>query len=328
MSIETQEPDVTLATTTETQAELDHATGPNWREPFTPPAKSDEAKPGDTTEKKDESKTAAASEAAKAGAKEGKSEDETEDDDKAPLPKGVQKRLDRLTARLKTAEEQLAAKQDRRSETTDKPAPKAATNADPEPQQKDFKSWEEFNAAHNRWIVRDENRKQQADAQQKAAADQSKANYDAHLERIEQGRADHEDFDDVVTAMPPFTFASERSNMAFQLAVVEAENGHEILYHLAQHPEEMEKFAGLSPVRVQMMVGRISAALSPSDAGTKPAPKTVTSRTPAPGTRLRSSSTATGNDIYNPDNAAKMTDEEWIRRRQADLDRKRNQRRN
>lgn len=330
MANEALQEDITLASTTETQAELDHATSPNWRDHFTPPAEPKEGEqktekqPGEAPKPGATEKTEPASDAGgkKPGAK-GESGTEGEDDD-TPLPKGVQKRLDRLTARLKAAEEELATSKGSRQQ---QPPPKTGAQADPEPQQKDFKSWEEWHEAHTRWAVRDEGRK----GAEKSAADDAQARaketYDSHLERIEQARTTHDDFDEVVRAAPMFTFASPQGNVAFQMAIIEAENGPEVLYHLAKNPEEMAKFADLSPVRIQLAIGKLSAALSPSSDKSGSVSKAV-SKAPAPTSRVQRPTTATGRNIYDPDTAKGMSDDEWLRQREQDVRNSRKQRRN
>jgi hypothetical protein len=328
-----QEPDITLASTTETQAELDHATSPNWRQHFTPAdAGKGEGKDGENKEKageaeKDGKKAATETKPAsepgdkKSGAK---GESGSEKDDDEPLPKGVQKRIDRLTARLGDQERELAEL--RRGRQQNEPARTAAKDADPEPQQKDFDSWEKWQEARNRWVVRDEARKQSA---KDAAADQqarSKENYDAHLARIEEGRTAHADYDDVVRGAN-MKFSSDQANIAFQLAVIECENGQEILYHLGTHPEEMEEFENLSPARVAMAVGRLSAALSPSTAGKSGSTRKPASNAPAPPTPVRRATTAIGSNYLDPEVSKKMSDDDWIAKREADV-RSRKQRRN
>lgn len=313
----TEMPDITLVSTTESQAELDHATGPNWREHFDPAkAKEEETKAkensggsaaDDKSDKSGETKTAPASETGKPATS------KSEEDE--PLPKGVQKRLDRLTARLKETEEKLAAAS-RRSEPEKAETAKPA-DQDPEPALKDFKDWNEWNAAHNRWLVRDEQRKLDAKTAEEDAAAAAKETFDAHLGRIEEARVAHEDFEDAIKGMPVFQFSSPAANQAFQMAIVEAENSAELMYHLAKNPQEMAKFATLSPVRVQMLVGQISAKLSPeSSASASVARAKPVSRTPAPPTPVRGASSAP--TALNDPALVKDTDA-WIARRQAQL---------
>jgi len=318
MPTPTQQPDITLASTTETQAELDHATGPNWREKFDPAkAKAEEESKGKETsaeaaDKKAATKTAPASETGKTASEE---KDEPGDKD---LPPGARKRIDRLTARLRETEEELKATRRRgEPERTEKPEPaKAATSADPEPQLKDFKDWDQWNAAHNRWIVRDEQRQLDAKETAREAEESAKQSYNAHLERLEDARDAHEDFDDAINGMPVFTFSSPQANQAFQIALVDSENSGELMYHLANHPEDMEKFSNLSPAGVQRMVGRLEARLFPEKSPSETARAKPVSRTPAPTTPVRGTTKAAP-DLADP-TLVKDTDG-WIARRQAQL---------
>ncbi len=318
MPTELHQHEVILESTTETQAELDHATGPAWREHFDPEqaAAAAEPKPGEAAAAKKPAaatKIEPASEAGKEGAKKGESETETDD-----LPAGARKRIDRLTARLRDTETQLAEMR--------KGAPKAepakATNTDPEPQKDDpkFKSWEEWNAAHTRWAVRDEQRRLDAQNEEREQAANTKEIYDSHVARSKSYAEEHPDYEDKVRDMGSFEFSSRNANLAFQVAIVESENGPEMLEYLADHPEEMEKFKTLSPVKVQLALGRISAALSPSTSEAQTAPAAeIKSKAPTPTTPVRRSSAAPATRLDDP----KISTDEYIRIRQSQQQSKR-----
>lgn len=313
----TTENDITIASTTATQAELDHATGPNWREPFDPakPAEKTEAAKTETTSDttaepgKPATKTAPASEPGKAGAKEGESEADKE------LPPGVKKAIDRATFHRKEAERRASAAEAELARLRgDKPAdtakPAAKANGDPEPQLKDFKTWDEWNEARNRWVVRDEQRKVEANQHQAREQETVKQTFDGHLARVEAYTTEHPDFVEKVESLDGFQFASDNANRSFQVAIVETDNGPQVLEYLADHPEEMDKFAGYSPVKVQLAIGRISAALSPSVSEAPPAPKTVpVSRTPAPTTKVRHSAAAPATRLDDP----KLSTDDFIK---------------
>lgn len=308
----TQDADITLASTTETQEQLDHATGPNWRQPFAPKetAEGTETAAGAET---DASKKTPASEPGTAEQnqepKKGKAEPRTEDDE--PLPKGVQKRIDRITARMREQEEELralrTASQPRGQQQQQQ---QQQVNADPEPQVKDFKTWEEWNAAHTRWAVRDEQRTLSEKSAKEAEEARSRENFNDHLARVGQARIDHDDFDEKVKAVGTFEFSSPQANIAFQLGIVEADNGPELLYHLCTHPEEFAAFADMSPVKVQIALGRLSAALSPSTTNRVPMTKAPVSKTPPPSSAIRRTATAP-TDLSDP----KMATDDWIRKR-------------
>lgn len=238
--------DITLASTTSSQAELDHATGPNWREHFDPPKVTEPAKTEETSGKTEEStqhdsKTAPASETGKAGVKEGETEAE-----KAGLSPGVQKKIDRLNAKLKQAETDLAAARGAKpAAAAAQTTTPAAKGTDPEPQLKDFKSWDEWNEARNRWVVRDEQRKTAATEHQTREQETQKQVFDSHLSRMDSYRDEHPEIDEKAESLDGFVFKTggERANIAFQLAIVEADNGPAVLEYLADHPDEMDKFA-------------------------------------------------------------------------------------
>jgi hypothetical protein len=86
---------VTLASTTSSQAELEHAASENWREPYVPPA---EEKPPGTESSTTEGKSATESETVPAG----EQKQETKPEGKSESKTGWQKRVDRLTARNKS----------------------------------------------------------------------------------------------------------------------------------------------------------------------------------------------------------------------------------
>jgi len=328
-----EQPDITLVSTTESQAELDHATGPNWRERFDPEkakaaagegdGKDNKNQSGESTEKKDETKTAPASETGKTASKEG-----TKSEDDEPLPKGAKKQIDRLTAKWREAQEEIdRLKAGQRPPVKETAQSAEKTDAEPKLEEyvKNAKTYEEglqkWNKEHTAWVVRQE----RAEQARKDAEEQSNASakeiFDAHLERLEAARTAHDDFDDAVKAMPKFTFSSPQANQAFQMAILETDNSAELMYHLAKNPDEMAKFAELSPVKVQMLIGRLSAKLNPSSAASSAAARTTSkTRTPAPTTPLRGSTTAP-TDLGDP--ALVKDSDAWIARRQAQLSQKR-----
>ena len=302
MSIEIANDDVTLASTTESQAELDHAVSPDWRKPFTPTEKP----AGESGEPStDATKSGAESDPAKAGAKPAA---KVEDDDE-PLPKGVQKRIDRLTARLNEAEAKLNTRPQPRSEPA-KPA------GDPEPDEKNFTgptAWKDYNRAHTAWVVREENRRLAAENQQQTQQERTREVLETYSERVTEYRSEHPDFDQVTNVATPWSpndAQDVQASIAFRLAIIEADNGPAILEHLSRNPEEFAKFGGLSPVQVGIRVGRISAALAPEESA-KPAPKPAISRAPAPITPVKGSHTAP-TSLADPN----ISTDDFIRRRE------------
>jgi hypothetical protein len=309
--VSNNEVEITLASTTETQDELDHAVSSNWREPFDP----EKAKV-----QREEKEKAAAAEAVKTTGGsappekpvvkvEGEGEPEG---DEEPLPKGVQRRIDTLTKRSKTAEQENRSLRERlealETKAGVKPAEKSgepAPKADLEPLKKDFKDPDEWVKAHGKWAAREVAREAAVKAEQDAADSYTQEVFDAHLARTQGFRAEHPDFDEKVDAST--TVFSE----SLAIAIVEAENGPAVTYYLAEHPEELEKISKLSKAKQMMEIGRLSASLSPS---TESKDRTTTTqtrpRTPTPITPVRSTKTAS-----SATNLSEMDTDTFIKRR-------------
>lgn len=266
--------------------------------------------------------TVAAPEAASQESTEGKGDAEHEDDSK--LPAGVKKRLAKLTARNKEANDRAAAAEAEVVKLREpKPEVKAAgaqteaTTGDPEPQEENFPGdWKAFLREHGLWSARQVLQQQTAKQQEAAQQADLKATFDAHNQRISEARAKYDDFDEAIKAAPAVTFANPNTGRSLEIGLIEAENSADLMYHFAHHPEELTRLAGLSPARAMLELGRLSASLLPSGstAAATPAaavaPAIPISRTPAPitpvsGTRSASSS------MSDP----KMSTAEWIRKR-------------
>lgn len=284
-----QEPEITLASTTETQEELDHAVSANWREPFDPEV---------AAKAKEEREKAEAAEAAKkpvgsAPADKRGTAVESEEENDGEVPKGVQKRIDKVTGRAKAAEqrvkdlearlEAIEKKGGNKPEVKVTPEPKA----DLEPQKKDFKDPDEWVKAHGRWAARDEARKAASVTATETEDARTAEVFEAHLGRTQEFRAAHPDFDEKVEGSTiPFS-------EAVAIAIVEADNGPDVAYYLAEHPDELKEIAGQSRARQVMAIGRISASLSTAGSTATTTTTTTKPKTPAPITPSRTGKVAT-----------------------------------
>lgn len=276
------EPEITLASTTETQEELDHAVGPNWREQFDP----EKAKEAREAEDAKASKTTDGSAPTETRGNEGGSKSE---DDDEPIPKGVQKRIDKYAGRAKAAESKVKELEDRLAaiERNTRPTTTTTPKEDLEPQKKDFKDPDEWVKAHGKWAAREVARESDANAEKLAIEAHTQEVFDAHLDRVNKFREEHDDFDEKVDAV---TISFSES---VAIAIVEADNGPEITYHLATHPEELEKISKMSRARQVMAIGQLSASLSPSRSDSSTTTVTTRSRTPAPIRPIHTTKTAT-----------------------------------
>jgi hypothetical protein len=262
--------EITIASTTATQEELDHAASEEWRTPPTVEEGEAGAKAENGSESDPEHR----------GRTEGKTESEESD---ADLPKGVKKRFDKLTLRAKNAEESLARTEARLREleagakpnATEKKAVAEAGDEDPEPEVGKFQDYNEYLKAQARWAVRQETRDQQRKQAEEAENLSAQEKIAAHQERQAEAIEKYPDYQEKIEKCVLPWHANKPKEMdvarAFQLAIVDCDNGPDVMYHLTNHPEELARLGTLSSMGVAVAVGRISASLLPS-ATPKPKP--------------------------------------------------------
>lgn len=244
-------------------------------------------------------------------------ESETGDvkDDKGEHKKGGwQKRIDKLTARNYELEKELETERAKAA----KPAEKTATeppNPEVKPKLEDFKTHEEWVEAVADWKIEQRFAKEAQQAVQEEASDRTKEVYDAHNKRIAEAQGKYDDFLETVNVETPWSSKSPddvQSAQAFQIAIYEAENGPDVLYYLGKNKEELAKLKGLSPAKVQMAVGRISASLLQSDSPSAPQEKTEekpVTKAPPP---IKPVGASGAKSTVNEDD---LSDDEWIAQR-------------
>ena len=158
------------------------------------------------------------------------------------------------------------------------------------PVRADFKSDEEFQDALIEWGVARANEKnavRAAEDEQRAQLETNLANYRSQVEDFKES---HDDWDEVVNQDLPM-------HQSVQLAVMEEDNGAEVIYYLGKHPEFTRKLHEMSPLSAVMEVGRLSQRLK-TGAGRSPAATGGTTekpkpRVPAPITPVRTAAAST-----------------------------------
>lgn len=187
--------------------------------------------------------------------KEEKSED-------SPIPKGVQKRIDRAVrqkyeaeARAKMLEERLSAleQQSRQVQT-----PRTVDNG--EPKIENFDNFDEYVAAKAAYIADKKinetltaREKQQLAERQRS--EQSKIDT-SWRQKMMEATAELPDFEDVLASSEvPLTEPMEQ-------AIKESDVGPKLAYYLATHPDEALKIAQSSPISAIRLLGRIEERLA------------------------------------------------------------------
>jgi len=186
---------------------------------------------------------------------------------KAELPKGVQKRINKLTARnyglkkqLKEAEKQIAELSNIKGEK--ELIEEIAEHSKTKPVKAEFESYEDYVEAKSKWDIReallDERKKEKAkEPEKKEDPDEE------HEEIFKAGREAYEDFEEIVRN-PKL----ELSETMF-LAALESDSTHEILYHLGKNPEESARIFALSPVQQAREIGKLEMALAKEEPPTQ-----------------------------------------------------------
>lgn len=295
--------EIIVASTTASEAELQHLASENWREPFAePPAAAPE-------EKQPEGDDAAAEEAAPEG--EASKADPADPAPEKPRGESWRKRVDKLT-RTKHSLEDRIAQLEGELRTRQAPAPEAPatpkpTTGEAEPTPEAFDTYEAYIKAQARWEARQEFKAVQDAAAQEAQQARQREVLSEYNRQLEATRAKYADFDDVVEGIAN---GNVQIPSALTPAIMEADNGPDIAYYLGKHPEEAQKICEMSLARAAVEIGRISARLTPPATTAKPKPAASAAPPPPRPPAARS--------VSSPVPLAEVTDfKEYLRRRNA-----------
>jgi hypothetical protein len=252
---------VTISSTTSSQEEMEHAASPNWREPFVP---KEAPKVEAPATQETELETAAAPETA-------------EPQESKPKSR-AQRAIDKLTARNHRLEAELEeARKAKPAEEKAAPAPSGP------PKLQDFlsagKTADDWADARDAWKAAEETKQ--------AEAERQKATFDQYNKGVSEARGRYEDWDETVTT------ATGTIPEAASLAVIECDNGADVAYYLAKHPEICEELMEMTPVGAIRRIGKISDSLTPSEKkvspSEKPRPKPAAPITPVGSSSTQSS---------------------------------------
>jgi len=220
------------------------------------------------------------------------------------VPKGVQKRIDRLTRERYRLEGELEAM---RRQQAQRPAPQPTQQGSDAPAPEQFQSYEAYLEAKAEWKaeqkVQEVLQRQQESSRQQSAQAQHRELQSAWEKRVDAAADVYDDFDEV--ALAPDVPVSD----AMAEAIRRAEKGADVLYYLGKNREVAASLARLDPLSAAIRIGEIAATIA------RPAAKKTTNA-PAPispvGTRAAASK--------DPD---KMSTEEWMKWRGEQLAAKR-----
>ena len=228
-----------------------------------------------------------------------------DDDEEHRVPKGVQKRIDRLTQekyRLRAELEMLRRGQQPQQQQEQRQVEQQAA-----PKLEQYQSIEEyldaladFKAAQKADKVFKE--REAAERQSRQQSEQAKL-HEGYTKQTEQARQAYEDFDDVV--QDPDLPISQ----AMAEAIMRSSNGADVAYYLGKNPDQAARIASLDPFSAAVEIGRIAATV------VRPQPR-KTSNAPPPIQPVGSRATP----VTDPD---KMSTDEWLKWRNGQLKKQR-----
>jgi hypothetical protein len=234
--------------------------------PYNPTNPIFEVKPEEEPEKKEEAKPEPKAE------EQPKPEEKKED----PIPKGVQKRIDRAVREKYEAQAEakmLKERLDRIEQNIQERVAKPIDNS--EPRIDNFDDFDKYVAAKAEWIASKKinetlNERERRSAEERAAAAHYQA-VDGWNQRLEKATAELPDFKEVIESsdVPMSDFMRD--------AIVESDLGPKVAYWLANNPDEAKKIASMSPLATVKAIGRIeerleSQAKAPKKPTAAPAP--------------------------------------------------------
>ena len=193
-----------------------------------------------------------------------------------PIPKGVQKRIDRAVrqkyeaeARAKMLEERINAMEARQFQQPQQQ--RAIDNS--EPKIENYDNFDTYVAAKAEWIA---SRKiEETLTERERKQQEQRTNYERHqvqttwAKRVSEATAEMPDFEEVIASSEvPMT-------EPMQSAIMESDIGPKLAYWLANNPDEASKIAGMSPISAIRALGRIEERLQ-----TQPAKKPTSAPEP------------------------------------------------
>ena len=224
-----------------------------------------------------------------------------EDEDEHRVPKGVQKRIDRLTQekyRLRAELDFLRSQQPQQAQ----PAQQAQQPSQA-PKLEQYNSIEEYldaladHKASQKFdhLAKEREAKESQTRQQREVAKL----HESYTKQTEQARQAYGDFDDVV--QDPDLPISQ----AMAEAIMRSTNGADVAYYLGKNPDQAARIASLDPFSAAVEIGRIAATV------VRPQPR-KTSNAPPPIQPVGARATP----VTDPD---KMSTEDWLKWRNDQL---------
>ena len=197
---------------------------------------------------------------------------------KGDVPRGVRKRIGKLTGEVKWLREQLAAATQRQVEPA--PAPQAEpVAADKEPSPDDFESYVDYMTARAEWRAEQKVKEALSKVQAEAAMQRQQAEF---MKKVEPFRAELKDFNEVIQSVPRDIVPSKE----FSEAIALSELGPLVGYTLAKDHAELRRIMALPPVLQVIEFAKVEQRLAAERNKPKDGQRKAPPPPPAPPTTL------------------------------------------
>lgn len=233
------------------------------------------------------------------------SETEQPEDEEAEKPKakgGFQRRIDKLTSKLRLTEQERDDLREAQKQKAAEEKPQPTSN---KPLRENFVTEDEWIDAYADW----RDAKKDAEARQADERERFRSVLTNFNKQLDAEREAHDDFDEVVGSPVEIPKSVE-------LAIPHLENGAAVAYHLGKNPDIAAKLMDMDPLQAVAYVGRISAELSPPSNGNRSPDKKPASKAAAPITPIETGSSRSSVALED------LTPSEYIKRRNAEREKR------
>jgi hypothetical protein len=226
------------------------------------------------------------------------SEDSVTDEGERKRKSGFQRKVDKLTRKAADARREAEfwraeALKTRDQKSEEKPLKQeSAPNGRPKPD--DFDSHDGYVEALVEWKADQKLKaKDQSEKEARLKAEQEKQ-FSAHVERVETFKKNHPDFDELMEEVDDIPMS-----LGMQQALLDSENGPELMYELAKNRKEYERINSLPAFSLARELGRFEAKLAKESSANN---EVKTTKAPAPIKPVGGmAASGTRKNIYDPD---------------------------
>ena len=243
-----------------------------------------------------------------------KAEEDHDDGKKNKLSKRMSQLANERREALEKAEASEKRAQELEKELQSIKNPPKETPANTKPQPNQFKDAFEYAEALAKWTVEQHDIQKEQEQRERASKEEGERKQRTWVKRQQEFEKENPDYRDVIAS----TGDEVQVHQVVLDAMVESENGPEILYHLSKNPELTDAWRDMSPAAALRALGKLEAQLEarkekPKD---EPKPEPKTTKAPPPINPVQGSN-ATPDNLVTADGEFKGTYKQYQELRRA-----------